>query len=271
MSALPDLRGKVAVVTGGASGIGMGIARQLIAEGMQVVIGDIEAGPLRKTADDLGAVGIPTDVSELESVRALARSAAERFGTVHVLCNNAGVGPLAAIADLTMADWHWIIGVNLYGVIHGVQTFLPILQANEDGGHIVNTASMAGLVAPPRLGAYSVTKFGVVALTEVLAAELAQAGSKVGASVLCPGVVRTNIGTSSRNRPARLAGGGLKDIDISREENPLYRWISPEEAGQAPQHRAGPGLAGADRAGQCRGRQQPRRGRAAGHQPQHGD
>jgi NAD(P)-dependent dehydrogenase (short-subunit alcohol dehydrogenase family) len=231
MSALPDLRGKVAVVTGGASGIGMGIAGQLIAEGMQVVIADIEAGPLRKTAADLGAVGIRTDVSDLDSVRALARSAAERFGTVHVVCNNAGVGPLAAIADLTMADWHWIIGVNLYGVIHGVQTFLPILHANEDGGHIVNTASMAGLVAPPRLGAYSVTKFGVVALTEILAAELAQAGSKVGASVLCPGVVRTNIGTSSRNRPAHLAAGGLKDVDISLEENPLYRWISPQEAG----------------------------------------
>ena len=233
MSALPDLRGKVAVVTGGASGIGMGIARQLIAEGMQVVIGDIEAGLLRKAADDLGAVGILTDVSDLDSVRALARSATERFGTVHVVCNNAGVGPLAAIADLTMADWHWIIGVNLYGVIHGVQTFLPVLQANEDGGHIVNTASMAGLVAPPRLGAYSVTKFGVVALTEVLAAELAQTGSKVGVSVLCPGVVRTNIGTSSRNRPAHLAGGGLKDVDIAREDNPLYRWISPQEAGGA--------------------------------------
>ena len=233
MSALPDLRGKVAAVTGGASGIGMGIARQLIAEGMQVVIGDIEAGPLRKAADDLGAVGILTDVSDLDSVRALARSATERFGTVHVVCNNAGVGPLAAIADLTMADWHWIIGVNLYGVIHGVQTFLPVLQANEDGGHIVNTASMAGLVAPPRLGAYSVTKFGVVALTEVLAAELAQTGSKVGVSVLCPGVVRTNIGTSSRNRPAHLAGGGLKDVDIAREDNPLYRWISPQEAGGA--------------------------------------
>jgi NAD(P)-dependent dehydrogenase (short-subunit alcohol dehydrogenase family) len=231
MSALPDLRGKVAVVTGGASGIGMGIARQLVAEGMQVVIGDIETGPLQKTAGELGALGIRTDVSDLDSVRALARSATERFGTVHVVCNNAGVGPLAAVADLTMADWHWIIGVNLYGIIHGVQTFLPVLAANEDGGHIVNTASMAGLVAPPRLGAYSVTKFGVVALTEVLAAELAQKASKVGVSVLCPGVVRTNIGTSSRNRPARLAGGGLKDVDISREENPLYRWISPEEAG----------------------------------------
>ena len=231
MSALPELRGKVAVVTGGASGIGMGIAGQLIREGMRVVIADIERDRLRETADGIGAVGIPADVSDADSVRALAGAVTERFGTVHVVCNNAGVGPLARIADLTMEDWHWMIGVNLYGVIHGVQTFLPILQANPDGGHIVNTASMAGLVAPPRLGAYSVTKFGVVALTEVLAAELAQARSRVGATVLCPGTVRTSIHTSSRNRPEHLARGGLADVDISLEENPAYRWISPEEAG----------------------------------------
>lgn len=231
MSGLPELRGKVAVVTGGASGIGRGIATQLIAEGMQVVIADIEQDTLRRTAGEIGAVGVPTDVSDLDSVRALARSATSRFGAVHLVCNNAGVGPMGRIADLTIEDWHWMIGVNLYGVIHGVQTFLPILEANSDGGHVVNTASMAGLVAPPRLGAYSVTKFGVVALTEVLAAELAHAGSKVGATVLCPGTVRTNIHTSSRNRPEHLAGGGLTDIDITRNPNPLYRWISPKDAG----------------------------------------
>ncbi len=231
MSALPDLRGKIAVVTGGASGIGKGIARQLIAEGMRVVIADVEQATLDQAAAEVGAVGIRTDVSDLQSVRALARTATERFGTVHLVCNNAGIGPMGRIADLTMADWQWVLGVNLYGVIHGVQTFLPILEANSDGGHIVNTASMAGLVTPPRLGAYCVSKFGVVALTEVLAAELAFAGSKVGATVLCPGTVRTNIHSSSRNRPEHLAGGGLADVDISRSDNPAYRWISPDDAG----------------------------------------
>ncbi len=231
MSGLPDLRGKVAVVTGGASGIGKGIAMRLIGEGMRVVVADIEQDVLSRTADELGATPVVVDVSDAGSVAALAKEVVGRFGTVHVVCNNAGIGPLAPIADLTMDDWDWIIGVNLYGVIHGVRTFLPVLRDNSDGGHIVNTASMAGLVAPPRLGAYSVTKYGVVALTEVLAAELEAAGSKVGASVLCPGTVRTNIGTSSRNRPEHLAEAGLTDVDISADDNPYYRWIGPEDAG----------------------------------------
>ena len=208
MSALPDLRGKIAVVTGGASGIGKGIATQLIAEGMRVIIADIGRGALEKTAAELGATAIGADVSDAGSVAALAERAVAEFGTVHVVCNNAGVGPMAPVADLTMADWDWIVGVNLYGVIHGVQTFLPILKNNPDGGHIANTASMAGLVAPPRMAAYCVTKFGVVALTEVLATELAADGSKVGVSVLCPGTVRTNIHASSRNRPQHLPGAG---------------------------------------------------------------
>jgi NAD(P)-dependent dehydrogenase (short-subunit alcohol dehydrogenase family) len=231
MSALSDLNGKVAVVTGGASGIGKGIATQLIVEGMRVIIADIERDALEKTAAELGAVAVEVDVSDAGSVAALAERAVSEFGTVHVVCNNAGVGPLAPVAELTMADWDWIIGVNLYGVIHGVQTFLPILKDNLDGGHIVNTASMAGLVAPPRMAAYCVTKFGVVALTEVLAAELAAEGSKVGASVLCPGTVRTNIGASSRNRPLGLADGGLTDVDVSGDDNPFFRWIGPDDAG----------------------------------------
>jgi NAD(P)-dependent dehydrogenase (short-subunit alcohol dehydrogenase family) len=232
MSGLPDLAGKVAVVTGGASGIGKGIAARLAAEGARVIIADIQRDALEATAAELGVDGVPTDVSDSDSVESLARTVVERYGTVHVVCNNAGIGPLAPVKDLTLDDWRWMLGVNLWGVIHGVHTFLPILSGNPDGGHIVNTASMAGLVAHARLGAYSTAKYGVVALTEVLAEELAADGSRVGVSVLCPGTVRTNIGTSSRNRPAELGDAGFKDVDIELEDNPRYRWIYPEQAGR---------------------------------------
>jgi NAD(P)-dependent dehydrogenase (short-subunit alcohol dehydrogenase family) len=231
VSGLPDLAGKVAVVTGGASGIGKGIAARLAAEGALVVIADIQRDAMEATAAELGALGVLTDVSDPESVADLARAAVEAFGTVHVVCNNAGIGPLAPVADLTLDDWRWMIGVNLWGVIHGVHTFLPILKANREGGHILNTASMAGLVAGPRLGAYAAAKYGVVGLTEVLAAELAADGSRVGATVLCPGTVHTSIGTSSRNRPADLPDAGFKDVDIELEDNPGHRWIYPDEAG----------------------------------------
>ena len=228
---LPDLAGKVAVVTGGASGIGKGIATELVAEGAQVVIADIQLDAMEATAQEIGAAAVQTDVSDPASVDALARTVLARYGAVHVVCNNAGIGPLAPVADLTLDDWRWMLGVNLWGVIHGVHTFLPVLKQNREGGHIVNTASMAGLVAGPRLGAYAAAKFGVVGLTEVLAAELAADNSRVGVSVLCPGTVHTNIGTSSRNRPADLPDAGFKDIDIELEDNPRYRWIYPEDAG----------------------------------------
>jgi NAD(P)-dependent dehydrogenase (short-subunit alcohol dehydrogenase family) len=232
MSGLPDLAGKVAVVTGGASGIGKGIAARLAAEGARVIIADIQRDALEATAAELGVDGIPTDVSDSASVESLARTVVEKYGTVHVVCNNAGIGPLAPVKDLTLDDWRWMLGVNLWGVIHGVHTFLPILSGNPDGGHIVNTASMAGLVAHARLGAYSTAKYGVVALTEALAEELAADGSRVGVSVLCPGTVHTNIGTSSRNRPAELGDAGFKDVDIELEDNPRYRWIYPDQAGR---------------------------------------
>ena len=231
MSGLPDLNGKVAIVTGGASGIGKGIATWLVAEGARVVIADIQPDALAATAAELGADGIPTDVSDPASVDALARAVLDQYGAVHVVCNNAGIGPLAPVADLTLDDWRWMLGVNLWGVIHGIHTFLPILKRNREGGHIVNTASMAGLVAGPRLGAYAAAKYGVVGLTEVLAAELAADNSRVGVSVLCPGTVHTNIGHSSRNRPADLPDAGFKDIDIELEDNPRHRWIYPVEAG----------------------------------------
>jgi NAD(P)-dependent dehydrogenase (short-subunit alcohol dehydrogenase family) len=232
MSGLLELEGKVAVVTGGASGIGKGIAAALVGEGMQVVIADVEESALEAAAAELGAVGISTDVARAASVEALAKAVLQRFGAVHVVCNNAGIGPFAPIASLTLDDWRWIVDVNLWGVIHGVTTFLPILERNDHGGHIVNTASMAGLAPVPRLGAYCVTKYGIVALTETLAVELAQAGSDVGVTVLCPGPVRTNIKESSRNRPAGLEPGGFRDYDL--EQDPARqsdRWLEPADVG----------------------------------------
>jgi NAD(P)-dependent dehydrogenase (short-subunit alcohol dehydrogenase family) len=199
-----QLQGKVAVITGGASGIGRGLAAKCVEEGMHVVIADIEEAPLAATADELGVVAVRTDVADPDSVAALAAATIERFGAVHLVCNNAGVGGGGLIKDLTLKDWKWVIDVNLWGVIHGVHAFLPHLLQNADGGHIVNTASVAGLVAGPGIGPYNAAKYGVVAISETLAAELAAEGSPVGVSVLCPGYVRTNIFTSQRNRPAEL-------------------------------------------------------------------
>jgi NAD(P)-dependent dehydrogenase (short-subunit alcohol dehydrogenase family) len=234
MTAFADLQGRVAVVTGGASGIGRGIAEALLAEGAQVVIADVQEDALHAAAAEIGATGIRTDVSDLDSVQALAAEVVERFGTAHVVVNNAGIGPMGRIADLTIDDWRWMIDVNLWGVIHGIQAFLPILRANDEGGHIVNTSSMAGLVGAPNLGSYTLTKYGVLGLTEVLAKELEEDGSKVGATVLCPGTIHTNIGTSSRNRPAGNSGS-LSDVDISQEgaevDMSALRWMIPVEVG----------------------------------------
>ena len=228
MAGIADLDGKVAVVTGGASGIGLGIARRLAAAGAQLVIGDVEVAALHRTADDLGALAVQTDVRDRSSVQALADAAVQRFGTVNVVVNNAGVGPFGRIADLTEADWRWIIDVNLWGVVHGTGVFLPILQNAPGGGHFVNTASMAGLRPGPNLGAYTVTKYGVVALTETLAIELAEDESQVGVTVLLPGPVHTNIGTSTRNRPAGLEGA-LADADLPMVEH--RTWMQPDEVG----------------------------------------
>ncbi|MGH7058491.1 MAG: SDR family NAD(P)-dependent oxidoreductase, partial [Acetobacteraceae bacterium] len=199
MPAFNTFNGKAAVVTGGASGLGKGIAQCLIEEGMRVFIADVEEPALSRTAAEIGATGIRTDVSDWTSVQSLARTVRERAGAVHVVCNNAGVGSMGRIADLSIDDWRWMLGVNLWGVIHGVQAFLPLLRANPDGGHIVNTASIGGLTTMPGLGAYAVSKYGVVALSETLAQELAEDRSAVGVTVLCPGPTRTNIKRSSRN------------------------------------------------------------------------
>ena len=209
---MEQLAGRVAVVTGGASGIGLAMARRFGAEGMRIVLADIERPVLERAAGELAAdgvdvVAVPTDVSLAGDVEALAAITLEHFGDVHIVCNNAGVGSRGLpIAELPLADFEWVVAVNLFGVINGVRTFLPHLRAN-DVGHIVNTASMSGLYHLPRMGPYNASKAAVVALSETLRFELAAEGSHVGVSVLCPSWVRTSISTSDRNRPERFAYG----------------------------------------------------------------
>ena len=202
---MEDLQGKVAVITGGASGIGRAVADKAAAEGMRIVLGDIEAGPLKLAVDDMtstGAevLGVVTDVSDRASVEALRDAALERFGAVHLVHNNAGIGLGGPIWEITEEDWRWILGVNLWGVIHGVATFTPLLLEQGEG-HIVNTASIAGLIVAPFLGPYNATKQAVVAISETLFKDLQTVAAPVGVSVLCPGFVRTRIAESERNRP----------------------------------------------------------------------
>lgn len=206
---MEDLHGKVAVVTGAASGIGLALAHRFAAEAMAVVLADIEEPALDRAmggfSDGANVMAVVTDVSDPEQVDALRDSAVEAFGTVHVVCNNAGVAGGGPVWETSLEDWRWVMGVNLWGVIHGIRSFVPLMRAQGEG-HVVNTASMAGVTSPPYMGVYNVTKHGVVTLSETLFAELAIEGSAVGVSVLCPGWVNTGIGDSQRNRPADLPG-----------------------------------------------------------------
>lgn len=200
--------GHVAVVTGAASGIGFGLSERFAAEGMAVVMADVERPALEAAAARLSAAGhevlaVPTDVARREEVEALRDEALREYGAVHVLCNNAGVGgphdPLWAVSE---DDWGWVLGVNLWGVIHGVRAFMPVLLA-QPAAHIVNTSSIFGVFAGA-LGPYGVSKHAITALSETLYFDLRGEGANVGVSVLCPGAVKTNFGASDRNRPADL-------------------------------------------------------------------
>ena len=227
---MKELKGKVAVVTGGAGGLGRAMAMHFAREGMHVALADIDQASLDVTAAELRAlgvqaIGIRTDVSKATEVDALAARVVAELGGVHVVCNNAGISPLGAAWENTLADWEWMLGVNLWGVIHGVRAFTPLLLA-QDEGHIVNTASVAGLINPPGSAMYNVTKHAVVALTETLFHDLAGRKSKVGCSVLCPAYVPTGIADSERSRPAALANpGATKSAEQQAREDMLKKAV----------------------------------------------
>ena len=202
---MKEFQGRTAVITGAASGIGLELTKRALAEGMNVVMADIEQDKLAAAAQALGVDAARiltrrTDVSREEEIAALADAAFTRFGGVHLLCNNAGVGLTRVTWEHTTADWSWVLGVDLFSVIYGIQHFVPRMLAQGDEGHVVNTASAAGLTSTPGMAAYNIAKHGVVTLSETMYGELLAAKAKVGVSVLCPAWVPTAIHDSARNR-----------------------------------------------------------------------
>jgi NAD(P)-dependent dehydrogenase (short-subunit alcohol dehydrogenase family) len=211
---ITDFGGKVAVITGAGSGIGRALAVRCAAEGMHVVAADIEEGALQETVQLAGrdTIGVRTDVADGASVAALADTAFGTFGAVHLLCNNAGVFQAGLLWERTVADWEWVLGVNVWGIIHGIRAFVPRMIAQGGEGHVVNTSSLAGLVSNAYSGPYTTSKFAALAITESLAHDLRVTNASIGASVLVPGSVNTRISASTRNRPAQLAEGqGAED------------------------------------------------------------
>ncbi len=227
-----ELAGKTAFVTGGASGIGLALGRAFAQAGMKVMLADIEAQALAAAVDSLRPLtpnvrGVICDVSDAASVDRAAQAAYRAFGKVHVVCNNAGVAP----GDGSLDTWRWVLDVNLMGVLHGIHSFLPHIRAHGEGGHIVNTASMAGLQSNLGFNPYATSKYAVVAMSEGLAKQLA--GSTIGVTVLCPGYVRTEIGTSGRNRPPRY--GPSPTLDPTSPAGKLVAEIAEQlQAGLDP-------------------------------------
>lgn len=236
-----EFKGKVAVITGGANGIGRAMAERFAEEGMRIVLADVETERLETTTNEMKADGadvIPVlcDVSKKEDVERLAKEAVDAFDSVHILCNNAGVGMTGFTWEIDLDDWEWVLGVNLRGVIYGVHYFTPIMLENGDPCHIINTASMAGLTNGPNMTPYFTTKNGVVSLSESLFKEFEMIQANVGVSVLCPGWVNTRIHESDRNRPS-----GPMEVDESNQAaiqfqemvgQMLKKGLTPEEVAQ---------------------------------------
>ena len=219
---MKDFKDKVAVITGGASGFGHAVATRAAREGMKLVLADIEQPRLDRVVAEFAAqgiqvIGVRTDVAKAADVEALAARTLERFGAVHFLFNNAGVAISGTVWESTVADWEWVIGVNLWGVIHGVRVFTPIMLKQGAEGHIVNTASVAGLLSPPSMSVYCVSKHAVVTLSECLFQDLAECNAQIKCSVLCPAFVPTGIADSERNRPAELPAHEKSEADLKRE------------------------------------------------------
>lgn len=233
-----DLRGKTAIVTGAASGIGFGIARALAGEGMNLVLADLQADklePARAAIEALGvrAIRVTVDVSNPESVAAAGEAAEAAFGKLHVAVNNAGVAMHGTqLVDVTEDEWRWVVGVNVMGVIHGIRSFVPLIRRHGEGGHVVNTASVSGFFVREgsNQGAYSMSKYAVVALSEALEQELA--GTEVGVSVLCPGPVQTNIFGSAATRPAQFGGAYAREAQAALRDSALTAGLQPELVGR---------------------------------------
>ena len=232
---MDDLKGRVAVITGGASGMGLAFAHRFATAGMKVVLGDIEVPALDAAveglrSDHVEVLGVRCDVSDAASVHDLAVAAIESFGAAHVVCLNAGVATSGPLHEQTLSDWQWILGVNLMGIVHGVDAFLPGLVA-QDEGHVVITASVAGLTAYPNLGPYSASKHAAVAIAETLHNELSASGSRVGTTALCPGFVDTGIFESERNRPEHLTDALAEpESDEDRDRRIAFLEIIASEA-----------------------------------------
>ncbi len=237
---MQNLEGKTAFVTGGASGIGLSMARSFLGAGMKVVIADIDEGALAAAAAQLRGANtelltVQLDVTDRQQFREVADRVEAEFGEVDVLCNNAGVYRGGTIDKVTYEDWDWVMGVNVGGVVNGVQTFVERMKARGNGGHIVNTASMAGMTTSPGLGVYNASKFAVVGMSEAMQGDLA--ADNIGVSVLCPGMVRTRILESERTRPDALEPDAEGAEEAAQQHNQLMQMamgtgIDPDEVGE---------------------------------------